>query len=102
MCKTCGCSDGSTLQLELVVREANGLQSLCNELAGEPGILHIHQTESHGRLILDFNSQRTTQQAIETFIIKRGYSLTSSSLCEMKHQHGVFAFLKRIAGKNKA
>lgn len=102
MCKTCGCASGSTMQLELQVRrggEEAGLQELYAKIMGSPGILHVTVDEEAGKLVADFNPQRTSRRDVEAIITQSGYGIFRSQVREPAHPHGVTAFLERIIRK---
>jgi len=102
MCRTCGCGAGHTIQLELQVRDGDGrtgLQFLHDRLMGSPGILQVNVDEGSGKVLADFNPQRTSRQEVEDVVAEAGYAVVNSQIREMDHQHGITAFLKRIVGK---
>ena len=103
MCKTCGCGDSATMQIELHVKNGgqSGLQTLYAGLMGAPGILHVQVDESTGQVLADFSPQRTSQQNIENLVAESGYEVISAELREPVHHHGVVAFIKRAFGKHQ-
>ena len=102
MCKTCGCGNGAAMQLELYVEDHDGRcrpQTLHARLMGAPGVLHVKVDEDAGRVLADFNPQQTSAQELERLAVEAGYAVRRAEIREMDHQHGITAFLKRIAGK---
>ena len=102
MCRTCGCAEGATMQLELHVKKdggQDGLQSLYVRLMGAPGVLHVKVDESSGQVLADYSPQKTSRQDIETLVTGCGYEVTGAEVREPEHRHGVVALIKRVFGK---
>ena len=101
MCKTCGCAAG-TQQLWLQVKgneQPLGLQSLCADLIGAPGVLQVTTDEKSGQLTVDFNPQRTSQQELEQRVTGMGYTIDNAELRAPAHHHSISGFFKRILGQ---